>query len=146
LWSIGDLGTKIHHGKKKARCNDQETPIICVSYEKRSGCGDCRGNQEPQSKGRHARHSIAVVLNISPVLRKVNLGLTGLVRAEFDSVPKTDEHAIMLFIDPCRDAEIDETITVEIMLFPAGRESMIQTVPVNVYRFYKQGEQLRKES
>jgi len=40
------------------------------------------------------------------------MGSSGLVRAEFDSVLKADEHIIAFSIDPCYNAEIDETIII----------------------------------
>jgi hypothetical protein len=83
------------------------------------------------------QEKVQITSSVPSQIRKVGIGENDLVRAEFDSALKSDEHIIAFSIDPCRGAEVDEKITVEIVLFPPGRESVIQTVPVTVYRFYK---------
>ena len=86
------------------------------------------------------QEKVQITSSVPFQILKVNVGATDLIHADFDSILKADEHIIAFSINPCREAEIDETITVEIILFPAGRESMTQTVPVTIYRFYKQGD------
>jgi hypothetical protein len=44
---------------------------------------------------------------------------------------------IMALVDPCRGAEINETLTLKIVLFPAGGKSITQTCLVIIYHFHK---------
>jgi len=86
------------------------------------------------------KEKVQVVSSVPSQIRSVGKSSTDLVHVEFDSALKAEKHTITFTINPCRDAAIDETIPVEIVLFPAGRESIIQAVPVTLYRFYKAGE------
>jgi len=83
------------------------------------------------------QEEVRIVSSVPSQVRSVSRSSTGLVRAEYDSVLKSDEHLIAFSVDPCYNAAIDETISIEMVLFPVGRESIIQTVPVTIYRFHK---------
>jgi hypothetical protein len=83
------------------------------------------------------QETVQIISSVPSQIRNVSESSTGLIRVEFDSALKTDEHFLTFSIDPCHDAAIDATITLEMVLFLAGGESIIQTVPVTIYRFQK---------
>jgi hypothetical protein len=82
---------------------------------------------------------IRIDTSVPSQLNSVVCGSGGLIRAAFDSVQKSDKHFLTLSIDPCREAEINETITLELSFFPLVGKSVTRSCPVSVYRFH-QGE------
>ena len=83
------------------------------------------------------REEVQIFSSVPSQIGKVDMGVTDLVRAEFDSALKAVEHTIAFSIDPCDNAAIDETVTIHIILFPTGGKVVTQTFPVTVYRFHK---------
>jgi hypothetical protein len=60
-----------------------------------------------------------------------------LIQTAFDADAKSTEHSVTFSIEPCREAEIQETFNLKLLLFPKVGESISITCPVSVYRFYK---------
>ena len=69
-------------------------------------------------------------------LIRVDCGAESSVRAEYDSAHKSDRHTIKLIVAPCDDHS-DQTIRLELSLFPSSGESVLRSFPVSVYRFKK---------
>ncbi|MDR1477773.1 MAG: DUF1573 domain-containing protein [Planctomycetaceae bacterium] len=83
------------------------------------------------------KKEVFVVTSLPSQIVRVAHGSSGFVRVEFDSEGKTGYHVVVISVDPCPMSEIDEKISLELMLFPPDGKSIEMSCPVSIYRFKK---------